>query len=170
MTLQDLLFPVNEDLNLAYAVAAAVTFGAFGWLFGRIVHHRSTRTEVHDALLRAARDIRVYAANRQGNAAGEFARRALEEAEYIVSHRASGNNHRLKPTGESRLRPADVPRSHKYKQIQARDELREAIRLLGSAGNHPDDTYVGPRNNAVHRRYSPNSQVLLTASRTRRRR
>lgn len=169
MTVQDFFLPLNANLNISLALAAALIFGAIGWVAGRLGRYRTARAEVQDALERAARDVRLYSANGIGNAAGEFARRALAEAEYMILYRSVNNHHRDRPTGESRLRAPDQPRSHKYQQLQAREELRGLIKYMSGAGNDPDGTYVGPRSNAVHRRYSPNSQVLLTAAKRRRR-
>lgn len=153
MVPQDVLSSINTNINIIFAVIVAFVVGPAAFIAGRVRGRGDATSEVHNALDRAARDVRMfYNRGVSGVTYGPFAEKVLKEAEYIVRWRSYGANYLERPTGHSRMRPSGELRS-----VQKRRE-REALRLrneIFSWGNRtkPDDTYAGPLKNVVHRRY-----------------
>lgn len=154
MNLQETIGSINPNINVTLAVIAAVIFGGSGFLVGRSKGHRDAIPEVHVALDRAARDVRLFAAKGiQGVAYGPSHQAVLREAEQIVRWRSYGANYLMRPAGVSRMRPPDEPRSVTKRREREADRRRNEIYFWGHNSKNADDTYAGPVNRTVHRRY-----------------
>lgn len=144
---------INPNINLTLAIIAAVFFGAIGFIVGRGKGYRDAIPELQHALDRAARDIRIFAAKgRQGVAFGPSHQACLQEAEQIVRWRSQGFQYLTKPTGESRMRPPDEPRSVTMRRAREAARLRNEKASFWGGRANLDDTYVSARN-AIQRRY-----------------
>lgn len=155
MNKQDWIDVLNGFLSVTFVASLGALTAVFFWFLGRARGRRDATTSVQHALDRAARDIRLYSINATGAAAGEFARRALQEAEFIVRWRTAPHNIDTTPEGVSRMRPPGEPRSVSKKKDLLRRNQRLAIINLGyPAGVRADDTYAGGVKAAMSGRYN----------------
>lgn len=181
LTLQGLLWPINENLNITLALICTIVFFTLGLILGRMVRWQDAKRMVHDALDRLARDIYLYRVKEEGSAVGKFAQRALEEAEAMTRWRSLENNYLAKPTGESRRHLPPGPR--------IADPIRQRA-LVRQALNKPplgiqDATVVIPApavtadaamapylalKNSASIRYNPDSPLQMAVRSGRRRR
>lgn len=115
---------VNQYLSVFIIVAmAAVVFGAVGYVVGRGRGWQLAKHDMQIALERAARDVRLFARNRYGAAPASAPALVLREVEQILWFRSRGTNFLVKPTGESRMRPPNEPRSERRRKENIRNEI-----------------------------------------------
>lgn len=125
---------------------AGVVFSALGYVAGRFRAWQEARREMQFALERSARDVRAFARNRWGSVPGSQVAKALREAEEILWWRSRDANYLAKPTGVSRMRPPDEPRS----ETKRRERQRNQIWALAGA----EDTGQLDKKELMQRRYS----------------
>lgn len=142
---------LNTHLSwLVFAVACGIAGTGIGFYCGRLSMRQTATDMLQLALERAARDIRLFRENRVGGVPHAAAYLLLVEAEYMTAWRAQGDNHLVKPSGASRMRPPDVPRS----RHAARQAQRNQIRFAGINGQRgSEDTGSVDTRTRMNRRY-----------------
>jgi hypothetical protein len=145
---------LNETLNFGFAAIMAIGALTGGYLLGRYARMQDATCIAQHALDRAARDVRLMREQRWGVVPLSPPARALQEAEHLLWWRANPENMDASPTGQSRMRPPDVPRSEWTRRQREQAAQRSLILALGYQAKRPDDTYAGPMKNVVHARYN----------------